>query len=116
MTRGRWLFQIGAGVVILVFLVLFVWAGRYENVLTALKRMLEDPWGITTLFDLGVGLVFSGVVIWLIEGSVVRTLPWLVLLLLVGNLATVAYLMKRSLSANSVQGIIPIVSAQARDG
>ncbi|MBX3395352.1 MAG: hypothetical protein KF841_08285 [Phycisphaerae bacterium] len=115
MTRGKWLFQISAGAVILAFLAMFLWAGRSENVLTALERMLGDPWGITTLFDLGIGLAFAGMAIYLIEGSLIRALPWLILLILLGNLATAAYLLRRSLRAGSVRGIFSIQSVQPRE-
>lgn len=61
--------------------------------IAGLERIVAEPWGVVTLIDLYAGLLVIWAWIWIREPSRVVALGWLVLLLGLGNLATMAYLL-----------------------
>ena len=65
------------------------------------EQILDLVWGRITLIDLYVGIaLFTTFVAWR-EGSVIKTLPWLIGFMVLGNLATAAYIAWAARSANS---------------
>ena len=71
-------------------------ASSHSSVLAGLRHLIADPWGIATLLDLGVGLLFVAVWLVLIESSPWRAALWIVALFLFGNVVTLAYLLWRT--------------------
>jgi hypothetical protein len=62
-----------------------------ESVFVAGPRIAQDPWTWVTIVDLYLGfLVFAGYIA-AREGRLLRALPWLIALLVLGNLASAAY-------------------------
>lgn len=71
-------------------------ASNHSHVLAGLRHVLADPWGVVTLLDLGVGLLFVAVWLALVEPSPWRAAAWIVALFLLGNAVTLAYLLWRT--------------------
>lgn len=57
----------------------------------ALQFLTEDPWGITTLTDLYLGLLVFIVIVYRFERSVTRTAAWAIPTLLLGNIVPALY-------------------------
>lgn len=68
-----------------------------------LRTVLGDPWGRVTMVDLAAGLVLVAAWIAWREGSMRKALPWWVLLVLTGNLATGIYVIKAAREATGVE-------------
>ena len=71
-------------------------ASNHSHVLAGLRHIIADPWGIVTLIDLGVGLLFIAVWLWLVEPVRWRAIVWIIALFLLGNVVTLAYLLCRT--------------------
>lgn len=84
---------------------LIVAASLEKGLGEGLARVAADLWGITTLVDLGIGVATIGVWICVLERSPGRSIPWLVALLCVGNLATAVYVFQRSLRSENLADI-----------
>lgn len=66
-------------------------------------EILDLAWGRVTLIDLYVGVaIFSAFVAWR-ERRIAVTLAWIVSFVVLGNLATAAYLLIASLRASSIE-------------
>lgn len=82
----------------LVVLAAMTWvtvrASLHENVLVAAGPLLNNPWGLATLFDAYLG--FLTFYVWLAykEQRWSRRLLWLVLILLLGNFAMAFYVLR----------------------
>ena len=74
-------------------------ASSHESVLAGLNRMLVDPWGIVTLLDLSVGLLFVAAWIAVIEPRPLCAGCWIVTLFLLGNVVTLVFLLWRTRDA-----------------
>ncbi|MEC9373534.1 MAG: DUF1475 family protein, partial [Planctomycetota bacterium] len=71
-------------------------ASAFEmNLSEGLRTLTETRWGITTLIDLYAGLFIVAVWIALLERSALRTAPWVIALVLLGNLATLLFILYR---------------------
>ena len=69
-------------------------------------EILDLAWGRVTLIDLYVGVaIFSAFVAWR-ERHVAVTVAWVVLFVILGNLATAVYLLVASLRASSVEELL----------
>jgi hypothetical protein len=64
---------------------------RHESIFVAGPRIAQDPWTWVTIVDLYLGFVLAGAVIIARERQVARWLPWVVGILVLGNLATAVY-------------------------
>lgn len=86
-------------------LVLFVVSMREMSLLAGLRNVASTWWGITTLADLGIGLVV--VALWMIalERRPMRAFAWILALLLLGNLTTAVYLLLRCRRASHVRDV-----------
>lgn len=73
-----------------------LFASQRSHVLEGLRYIIADPWGVVTLIDLGVGLLFIAVWLWLVEPVRWRAIVWIIALFLLGNVVTLAYLLCRT--------------------
>jgi len=84
--------------IVVVLLVLFTgsvfWAAQQDSLFLALERMLQEPWGAVTLFDLYIGFFLFSIFIYRQEGSWKRTLPWSLAIMGLGNLVALVYVLK----------------------
>lgn len=96
----RWTY-VGA---VTILAALLVWeigvAMRAESLFVAGPRLAADPWGWVTIVDVYLGFVVFGGYLCLREGRVVRALPWLVAIALLGNVATAGYVLWVTWRAN----------------
>ena len=80
-------------------------ASDHSNVLTGLRYVIADPWGVTTLLDLGIGLLFVAVWLALVEPKPWRAALWIAALLVFGNAVTLAYLLSRTCQARNLRDL-----------
>ena len=80
-------------------------ASDHGNVLMGLRHVIADPWGVVTLLDLGIGLLFVAVWLALVEPSPQRAVAWIVALLLLGNVVTLVYLLSRTCRARQLRDL-----------
>ena len=71
-------------------------ASSHDSVLAGLNRMLADPWGIVTLLDLSIGLLFIAAWIAVIEPRPVCAGCWILTLFLLGNIVTLVFILWRT--------------------
>lgn len=103
--NGPWKPALVLMIVLLVaFVALIVQASLAEDVATGFGRVLEAPWGPTTLADLGLGLVFAGVWIAVLEGAR-RAWPWWLGLVFLGNAALLMFLIARLLRRRNLRAL-----------
>ncbi len=78
-------------IVLVSMLIVTSWASLHENVIAGGAKIIAEPWGIATLFD--TYFAFFTFYFWLAykENHLVRNLIWLVLVILLGNIAMAAY-------------------------
>lgn len=94
-------------VAVLIFAVLlgllltgFGWASGH-NLWLSLDNILSDPWGAVALLDLGAGLVFAAAWIAAVEPRRGHASVWIVALVVLGNVATLTFLLWRSRNARN---------------
>lgn len=80
-------------------------ASGHGNILAGLRHLIADPWGVVTLLDLGVGLLFVAVWLALVEPNPRRAVAWIVALLLLGNVVTLVYLLSRTCRARQLRDL-----------
>lgn len=85
---------------------------RLESVFVAGPRIAQDPWTWVTIVDLYVGFLVAGGLIVAREREPVRWLPWLVGIVVLGNLVTAAYAVRWL--ASTARGV-PLLPAARRD-
>jgi len=76
-----------------------VWAQGREPLWVGLSAIMRQPWGIATMLDLYAGLLVVGVWVAYTESRRPLIPLWWILLLLFGNMATLAYVLRRSFIA-----------------
>ncbi len=84
------------GILLGLLLAGIIVASNQVGVLTGLQRLLADPWGMVTLLDLGVGLVFVAAWIAVMEPRPWYAAVWIIGLLLLGNVVTLVFLLWRT--------------------
>lgn len=84
------------GILLGLLVAAIVIASGHSSVLAGLRHVLADPWGVVTLLDLGVGLLFIAVWLALVEPNPWRAAAWIVALFLLGNGVTLTYLLWRT--------------------
>lgn len=84
----------------------FVLAGSVQGLREGGSAIAGEPWGVVTLLDLYVGLLFVAAWIHALEGRWPVTLAWAFALMLLGNAATLAYLLWRARRARSVRELL----------
>ncbi|MGB5064207.1 MAG: DUF1475 family protein [Candidatus Competibacter sp.] len=80
-------------------------ASGHGNVLAGLRHLIADPWGVVTLLDLGIGLLFVAVWLALVEPNPRWAAVWIVALLLLGNVVTLVYLLSRTCRARQLRDL-----------
>lgn len=91
---------------IIAMLASFVWASLEMSLARGLASVAGTRWGVVTLVDLGIGLVFVAAWIALLEKSPRRALPWIVAMFLLGNFTTLVYLLWRCRRARTLADLI----------
>ncbi len=81
---------------------LIVWASLEKNVLDIFRVLFAERWGIVTLVDLYGGFLVSSIWISVLERRARRIVPWIVGILLLGNLVTALYVLWRLRGVKSV--------------
>ena len=84
------------GALLGLFLAAIGWAGSEKNLWDSFSYMLDDPWAVVTLFDLGIGLLFVAVWIAVVEPRRWVAAAWIAGLFMLGNATTLAFLLWRS--------------------
>lgn len=84
------------GILLGLLVAAIVIASGHSSVLAGLRHVLADPWGVVTLLDLGIGLLFIAVWLALVEPNPWRAAAWIVALFLLGNGVTLTYLLWRT--------------------
>jgi hypothetical protein len=84
------------GILLGMLLAAVVVASGYESVLVGLRELLVMPWGIVTLLDLSVGLLFVAAWITVIEPRPHCAAGWIIALFLLGNMVMLIFLLWRT--------------------
>ena len=79
--------------IIFSMMVVTGWASLYENVLIGGQKVLAEPWGVATMFDTYFAFLTFYFWVFYKESSHFSKLIWLILILLLGNMAISAYLL-----------------------
>ena len=100
------LFTVGVSWFLLSALLgLIVWASIESNVLVGFNQVLSSRWGLATVFDIYIALTFIGIWIGVVESSVLKGMIWTFILYLLGNIATLVYILIRTRKSSSFNGI-----------
>lgn len=90
-------------------------AGHYGDLPAGLRHIVANPWGVVTLLDRGVGLLFVAVWLALMESSPWRAALWIAALFVLGNVVTLAYLLSRTCRAQRLRDLLlPFRSSERR--
>lgn len=108
------LFALAFGLMTIALIVLIVIASLETSLAQGLRDLTAGMWGIVTLVDLYIGLIFIAVWIGWLERSWWRTLLWTIGLFCFGNLTTAVYVVQRGWRADSLQSFF--TRARKRDG
>ena len=84
------------GVLLGLLLAAIGMATGHESVIIGLQRMLADPWGIVTLLDLSIGLLFVAAWICVMEPRPLFAVGWIIALCMLGNTVTLIFLLLRT--------------------
>lgn len=68
----------------------------HSNPLEGLNRLLANPWGLVTLVDLSISLLFIATWLAVMEPRPLSALAWIIALFLLGNVVTLVYLLCRT--------------------
>lgn len=102
----------------LTLLGLIVWASVEKSVADILRMLFAERWGIVTLLDLYGGFLVTSIWIAVLERRTRRVIPWIIGILLLGNLVTALYVLWRLRSATSITHaftqLVPSVSHEQR--
>lgn len=85
-------------------LALFVFSTLEMSLGAGLADVAGTLWGITTLVDLGAGLIFVAIWIALLERGP-RAIPWIIAIFLLGNFTTLVYLAVRCTRHQTLEGV-----------
>lgn len=97
-----------AATALLVLLVAAIlWAVPRENFVAALRALWVSPWGRVTLFDLYAGLAVVAGYIGYVEPRKAVAVVWIIALLCLGNVATLAYVLSRLARVSPVTSRTP---------
>lgn len=93
------------GILLGVLVTAILIASHHGNVVEGFRRLVAEPWGLVTLLDLGVGLLFVAVWMALAETKPWRAGAWIVALFLLGNMVTLAFLLARTCRARRLRDL-----------
>jgi hypothetical protein len=80
-------------------------ASTQTSVWEGLCHVAADPWGIVTLMDLGVGIIFVAVWMTIVEPRPLYAGAWIVALFLLGNAVTLIFLIWRTRYARRISDL-----------
>ena len=89
------------GILLGLLLAAIIVASGQANVLEGLKGLLAEPWGMVTLLDLSIGLLFIAAWITVMEPRPLYAAVWILALLILGNVVTLVFLLWRTRNAKS---------------
>lgn len=105
MKAAKW---VGAGAIVwaLVLIALITRSSFEMSLAAGLRATVDTWWGVTTMVDLYAGL--AAVAFWIAyrERNAARVLPWVVGLLLLGNLTTLVYLALAAMRSRSLDELV----------
>lgn len=94
--------------VLVSMLIVTTWASLHEDVFTGGGKILREPWGIATLADTYFAfLTFYAWVLYKEQSKLLKSV-WLVLILLLGNIAMAIYVLMqiKNSKKNSLESIL----------
>lgn len=77
--------------VLIAMLTATIWASGYENIFSATKRLIQEPWMVATLFDAYFGFLTFFLWVNFKEASRVRKILWFIGIMALGNIAMAIY-------------------------
>jgi hypothetical protein len=104
--RGVVLVRFSSSALLVVLIGASLWAQGREPLWQGLQALLQQPWGFATMLDLYIGLLIFGAWIALTEPRRALIPLWWLLLLTFGNMATLAYLLRRSFIARDLHTVL----------
>jgi len=106
--RGVMLVRVIAGALIVALVVGSVQAQAAQGLLAGMGAIADLPWGPATFLDLAAGLLVAA--LWMAVREPKRAwLPlWWVGLLLLGNIATLAFVLRCTLGARSLREVVGV--------
>ncbi len=93
------------GTLLGLLLAAIVAASLHSSVIEGLLRIVADPWGLVTLLDLGIGLLFIAVWLTLMEPRPRYAALWIIALFLLGNVVTLGFLLCRTRHAKTLRDL-----------
>lgn len=81
-------------IVFLAMLAVTTWASGFENVISATKRLVDEPWVVATLFDAYFGFLTFFLWVCYKEVNTSKRVVWFIAIMLLGNFAMAAYALK----------------------
>ncbi len=84
------------GILLGLLTALIVKASLQESVIAGLVALLANPWGVVTLVDLIIGLLFVAAWLAVVETHPGRAALWIAALCLLGNVVTLIFLLCRT--------------------
>lgn len=91
---------------IVAMLWLFVVSSQEMSLGAGLREVAGTWWGITTLADLGVGLLFVSLWICLLERKAWSKPLWVLAVFMLGNFTTLIYILVRCRRARSIRELV----------
>lgn len=86
-------FRWGGVLALLAFASMIIWASIRGALGSEFAQVWSMPWGKVSIADLYLGLLLFSAWVWWREGSAPRAAAWTLSFLLLGNLATFAYVL-----------------------
>lgn len=93
------------GLLLGVLVTAILMASHQSNFVAGFRNIAAEPWGVVTLLDLSVGLLFVAVWMALVEPKPWRAGAWIVALFLLGNAITLAFLLSRTCRARRLRDL-----------
>ncbi|MES3037302.1 MAG: DUF1475 family protein [Bdellovibrionota bacterium] len=90
---NRNLFLTLFGGILVVMLVVTTWASLQESIIVGGEKLFQEPWGIATLADAYFGFLTFFVWVAYKEVTFVKRMVWLILILILGNIAMSVYVL-----------------------
>ena len=84
------------GFLFLILTMGIYWASVESNVFQGIKEMVALRWGVVTFLDFYIGATVIGIWICALEKNILRGIVWTLCIYLLGNLATLVYLVRRA--------------------
>ena len=81
------------GFVLVSMLIVTTWASMHESVMIGGAKIIQEPWGIATLFD--TYFAFITFYLWVLykEQNLLSRVLWFILIMLLGNIAMAVYVL-----------------------